>query len=175
MKIILTLEYKWILCGSNGIRTIHFFKLPSFYAVDYDGDNNADLFNSKSDAIGSIANYLQIHGWQPSSDIIKPMSFNQARNPQKAENNLRTFIPLKFESGIKEKYIVKKGDTLSKIALEYSIGVDTLKQQNNIDNEDFVMAGSQLFIDTREVSYFLGTENFVAITKYNYSFTFMQW
>ena len=31
------------------------------------------------------------------------------------------------------------------------------------------MAGSQLFIDTREVSYFLGTENFVAITKYNYS------
>ena len=62
---------------------------------------------------------------------------------------------MKFESGIKEKYIVKKGDTLSKIALEYSISVDTLKQQNNIDNEDFVMAGSQLFIDTREVSYFL--------------------
>ena len=139
------------------------------YAVDYDGDNNADLFNSKSDAIGSIANYLQIHGWQPSSDIIKPMSFNQARNPQKAENNLRTFIPLKFESGIKEEYTVKKGDTLSKIALEYGIGIDTLKKQNNIDNEDFVMAGSQLFIDTQEVSYFLGTENFVAITKYNYS------
>lgn len=139
------------------------------YAVDYDGDNNADLFNSKSDAIGSIANYLQIHGWQPSSDIIKPISFNQARNPQKAENNLRTFIPLKFESGIKEEYKVKKGDTLSKIALEYGISVDTLKQQNNIDNEDFVMAGSQLFIDTQEVSYFLGTENFVAITKYNYS------
>ena len=97
------------------------------------------------------------------------MSFNQARNPQKAENNLRTFIPLKFESGTKEEYIVKKGDTLSKIALEYGIGVDILKQQNNIDNEDFVMAGSQLFIDTQEVSYFLGTENFVAITKYNYS------
>ena len=40
-----------------------FLQVTGFYAVDYDGDNNADLFNSKSDAIGSIANYLQIHGW----------------------------------------------------------------------------------------------------------------
>ena len=67
------------------------------------------------------------------------------------------------------QHVYENGDTLSKIALEYGIGIDTLKQQNNIDNEDFVMAGSQLFIDTQEVSYFLGTENFVAITKYNYS------
>ena len=139
------------------------------YAVDYDGDKSADLFNSRSDAIGSIANYLQIHGWQPSRDIIKPMPFNQARNPQKAENSLRTFIPLRFESGIKHEYLIKEGDTLSKIASEFSIGIDKLKQQNNIQNIDFVMAGSQLSIDTKEVSYFLGTENFVAITKYNYS------
>ena len=29
------------------------------YAIDYDGDENADLFNSVEDAIGSIANYLK--------------------------------------------------------------------------------------------------------------------
>ena len=28
------------------------------YAIDYDGDGNADLFNSVEDAIGSVANYL---------------------------------------------------------------------------------------------------------------------
>ena len=33
------------------------------YAIDYDGDSYADLFGSKEDAIGSIANYLSIHGW----------------------------------------------------------------------------------------------------------------
>ena len=53
---------------------VHFFKVRK-YAVDYDGDNNADLFNSKSDAIGSIANYLQIHRLQApqaisSNDVI---------------------------------------------------------------------------------------------------------
>ena len=34
------------------------------YAIDYDGDGYADLFNSVDDAIGSIANYLYVHGWK---------------------------------------------------------------------------------------------------------------
>ena len=33
------------------------------YAIDYDGDGYADLFNSVPDAIASIANYLKKHGW----------------------------------------------------------------------------------------------------------------
>ena len=34
-----------------------FLPVTEAYAVDYDGDNNADLFNSKSDAI-VLQNYL---------------------------------------------------------------------------------------------------------------------
>ena len=34
------------------------------YAVDEDGDGVRDVFNSKPDIIGSIANYFQKHGWQ---------------------------------------------------------------------------------------------------------------
>ena len=41
--------------------------MPSSYyndAVDYDGDGRIDLWHSPADAIGSIAHYLQVRGWQ---------------------------------------------------------------------------------------------------------------
>ncbi|GAB3477938.1 lytic murein transglycosylase B [Marinomonas epiphytica] len=41
--------------------------MPSNYrslAIDYDQDGEVDLWRSAADAIGSIANYLQHHGWQ---------------------------------------------------------------------------------------------------------------
>jgi membrane-bound lytic murein transglycosylase B len=34
------------------------------YAVDFDGDGHIDLQRSVADAIGSVAHYLQVHGWQ---------------------------------------------------------------------------------------------------------------
>jgi lytic murein transglycosylase len=33
------------------------------YAVDFDGDGRADIWNSVPDALASIANYLAAHGW----------------------------------------------------------------------------------------------------------------
>lgn len=34
------------------------------YAVDYDGDGRKDIWESKPDALASIANYMKINGWQ---------------------------------------------------------------------------------------------------------------
>ncbi|NOY62095.1 MAG: lytic murein transglycosylase B [Gammaproteobacteria bacterium] len=34
------------------------------YAVDFDNDGRRDLWNNTVDAIGSVANYLKVHGWQ---------------------------------------------------------------------------------------------------------------
>lgn len=42
--------------------------IPKF-GLDYDGNGHIDLRNSAVDAIGSIANYLANHGWQPSQPI----------------------------------------------------------------------------------------------------------
>ena len=38
------------------------------YAVDFDGDGKADIWNSVPDTLASIANYLAAHGWQKGRD-----------------------------------------------------------------------------------------------------------
>ena len=42
------------------------------YAVDFDGDGHADLWRSPADVIGSIANYLARHDWQPGQPVLAP-------------------------------------------------------------------------------------------------------
>jgi membrane-bound lytic murein transglycosylase B len=42
--------------------------MPSSYlrlAVDFDGDGRRDIWNSKADVMGSIANFLARSGWRP--------------------------------------------------------------------------------------------------------------
>jgi membrane-bound lytic murein transglycosylase B len=40
------------------------------YAVDFDGDGSRDLWRSTADVVGSVANYLHRHGWQPGQPIV---------------------------------------------------------------------------------------------------------
>ena len=42
------------------------------YAIDFDGDGSRDLMQSPEDAIGSIANYLSMHGWRAGAMIAVP-------------------------------------------------------------------------------------------------------
>ena len=40
------------------------------YAVDFDGNGVIDLQKSRSDSIGSVANFLKVHGWQRDADVM---------------------------------------------------------------------------------------------------------
>lgn len=45
--------------------------MPTSYlkhAVDFDGDGKRDIWNSVPDTLASIANYLNLHGWQKGRD-----------------------------------------------------------------------------------------------------------
>lgn len=42
------------------------------YAVDGDGDGQRDLWRSTADVVGSVANYLAVHGWEPGGPIVRP-------------------------------------------------------------------------------------------------------
>jgi membrane-bound lytic murein transglycosylase B len=48
------------------------------YAVDFDGDGRVDLINSPDDAIGSVAAYLQQHGWEPGEPVVQRVLVDDA-------------------------------------------------------------------------------------------------
>ena len=58
------------------------------WAVDFNGDGRRDLWNAE-DAIGSVANYLAQHGWQPGQPVTTP---------------LYTKTAVDLEPGIESKY-----------------------------------------------------------------------
>jgi membrane-bound lytic murein transglycosylase B len=47
------------------------------YAVDFDGDGLADIWNNPADAIGSVANYLARHGWRPGEPVAAQATLAQ--------------------------------------------------------------------------------------------------
>jgi len=63
-----TLELKGSYAGAIGIPQ---FMPGSYrrYAVDMDGDGRQDLSGSFADAIGSVANFLKAHGWEPGEPV----------------------------------------------------------------------------------------------------------
>ena len=139
------------------------------YAVDYDGDGYADLFNSVPDAIGSVANYLKVHGWKRDGDIVQSVKFNNVRKPYKQNKESMKFIPLNFTEGTNEIYIVKEGDSLLEIAISNNISLEALILLNKISNKNLIKVGEKLLINSKKDIYFIGDDNFIAITKYNIS------
>lgn len=121
--------------------------IPSSYrsfAIDFDGDGFADIWNNKKDAIGSVANYFKAHGWQTGEPVVERASraakfpssmINTNKRPKTAASELSAlgFSPLS------RKAVSKK----PAVALEYE-GVN----------------GPE---------YWLGYNNFYVITRYNRS------
>ena len=140
------------------------------YAIDYDNDGIADLFNSVDDAIGSVANYLvKRGGWKRDGNIIQEVKLNNPRltySPNSASNK---FIPLMFSEGLDEYYVIEKGDTLSDIAFKNNISVKELAKLNNIKNQNNIYSGQKILVRNKKELYFIGDDNFIAITKYNIS------
>jgi membrane-bound lytic murein transglycosylase B len=65
------LEIKGSYAGAMGIPQF----MPSSqrrFAVDFDGDDRIDLRHSNADAIGSVARFLQQHGWQKGALVAVP-------------------------------------------------------------------------------------------------------
>jgi membrane-bound lytic murein transglycosylase B len=69
------LEIKGSYAGAMGIPQF----MPSSqrrFAVDFDGDDRIDLRHSNTDAIGSVARFLQQHGWQKGAPVAVPANVN---------------------------------------------------------------------------------------------------
>jgi membrane-bound lytic murein transglycosylase B len=116
------------------------------YAVDFDGNGKIDLRASPIDAIGSVANFLKIHGWKRGEPTVFPAT---VPNPD----------------GV--------GDLLNQ-GLEAKYTTDQLKAAGVMAGSD--LPPGQLFglIDLQNgdaaTEYWLATNNYFAITQYNRSY-----
>ena len=115
------------------------------YAVDFDNDGSVDLLNSVEDAIGSIANYLFQHGWKSNYPIIWEVN-----------NSFEGFNP----------------DSVNNVRKKVNFDIKTMSPKNAIDfnfeelNTDVLLLSYET---DKSTNYFIGTRNFIAITKYNVS------
>jgi lytic murein transglycosylase len=54
------------------------------YAVDFSGDGRRDIWDTVPDVLGSMANYLRKHGWQPGVpwgfEVVVPVGFDHRRS-----------------------------------------------------------------------------------------------
>ncbi len=115
--------------------------------VDFDGDGKVDLRNSAADAIGSVANFLVAHGWQREAPAA--VVYPAAVSPERAWEKY-------IDQGLDAKY---RGEEL------LAAGVST---------NAVLPPGLYGLVDLQNgaepTEYWIGSNNFYAITKYNRSY-----
>lgn len=119
--------------------------MPSNYqklAIDYDNNGHIDLWGSEPDAIGSVANYLKHHGWQP-------------RQPW--------FVMAYVADPDSMVDFINRGRVASTEMTEWSA-------RNVLPTQPFIPQKTGLIglrTSPEEVSYWLAYENFFTIMDYN--------
>ncbi len=134
------LDIKGSYAGAIGIPQF----MPSSqrrFAVDFDGDDRIDLRNSAVDAIGSVARFLQQHGWQAGAPIAVKADVDG--NPAHL-----------IEAGIKPVSPLRE-----LVALGVSASGDADRPAALID----------LATPDKATEYWVGFDNFYVITRYNRS------
>ena len=117
------------------------------WAVDFDGDNRIDLFASPVDAIGSVANYFIGHGWKPGMPTHYPVSLD-ASPAQMAELLAPDILPTFTPAGM-----LALGARVHGAGAAHGGPLALVELRNGADDP----------------LYIAGTENFYAITRYNWS------
>jgi len=113
------------------------------YAVDFDGDGQANLFDSIPDIFASVANYFVKHGWRTNEPVAGPLTALE-------NNSIDQLNP-----GVKPDYkwsdLVQNG-LYSKTELDPDTAVALVKLEQKNTPE-----------------YWVGLQNFYVITRYNHS------
>ena len=112
------------------------------YAIDFDGDQRVDLGGSVEDAIGSVARFLEQHGWQSGQPVAVPAEV--AGEPP------ADFLAAGIRPSLKVKDLASRGIQAAAPATATVTLVDLVSPGNATE-------------------YWLGFDNFYVITRYNRS------
>lgn len=113
------------------------------YAVDYDQDGVADIWNNVEDAIGSVANYLQRHGWEKGGPVVSAAIANDELAPTLFEQGLKPSMTVEElkNAGLISEQVLQSGALATPLKFELADGFE----------------------------YWLGLHNLYVITRYNHS------
>lgn len=117
------------------------------HAVDFDGDGRIDLFNSPADAIGSVANYFKAFQWRPGM----PTHYSVTVSPE--HTDMDTLLAPDILPTFSVSSFMAKGANLESAAQQHHGPLALIELRNGVEPP----------------SYVAGTENFYAITRYNWS------
>jgi membrane-bound lytic murein transglycosylase B len=118
------------------------------YAVDFDGSGRIDLFNSTADAIGSVAHYFSIFHWK------RGMPTHYALAADALPADLTALLEPDIVPSFTPQQLEERGVALSPAARNH-VGLLALVA---------LPMG-----ESAAPHYVLGTDNFYAITRYNWS------
>lgn len=113
------------------------------YAVDFDGDHVRNLLGDVDDAIGSVANYLAVHGWRRGGTVAVPAQVSGDDFETLLKRGLKPRTPI----ATMQAHGVRLGRSLP--ASERGALIDLQGEK-----------GSE---------YWVGLQNFYTITRYNHS------
>lgn len=113
------------------------------YAVDFDGDGKKDLWSNTADVIGSVANYLGVHGWKRGEKVV----INARVSGQGYKDLLAT--------GLRTRYTIP----------ELTAKGVKLRGSAPADAQTILVELQQ----AHSLEYWVGLDNFYAITRYNRS------
>ena len=114
------------------------------FAVDFDGDGHRDLWRNPRDAIGSVANYFNKHGWRTGGPVAVPVEVGGAGYAALVSRKLgrpQYSVASLQARGVRLKEPVSGGQAAMLLEFQGREGPE----------------------------YWLGFENFYVITRYNHS------
>ena len=114
------------------------------YAVDSDRDGKRDIWNSRADAIGSVANYLSAHNWEKDAGVATRVELDSEFR-ELPENLFSDMRP-----NLTGSQLLKMGFKVPSTHLEKTVALIRLRSD-------------------AESEYWLGEWNFYVITRYNRS------
>ncbi len=114
------------------------------YAVDFDEDGKRDLFESKPDALASIALYLKMNGWKSGSPIAWPLKTKQ---PAKLD---KRWLDRKKPPWLDQRDLTKNGVSV---------------ENADLNQKQFSLLA--LDVGNQHPEYWLAFQNFHTIKSYN--------
>jgi membrane-bound lytic murein transglycosylase B len=122
------------------------------FAVDFDGSGRADLWTSSADIVGSVANYLARHDWQPGQPVLLPAQIAEAT---------RDAVLRKLDGGLSERRAMDAwaADGVTPAMVPEGLAADPVGLLLLEEKADGVATDS----------YWIVCNNFYVLTRYNRS------